>query len=173
VSRLAAFFVDAVVLAVSLHTTAWLTRATARALGRLAPPVNLSAIVATIAPFLVGGYFLLFWSILGQTPGKWLMGIKIVPIGGGRLRPGRALVRLVGYILSALPVYLGFVWILGPKRRGWHDLLAHTEVTYVRRRRAPATSVRAAELRERMHEPVTRPVSYQPPPRPAKAGWPH
>jgi uncharacterized RDD family membrane protein YckC len=172
VTRFAAFFMDAVILTVSIHVVDWLLRAAARTLGRLAPPVNLNAILVAMVPFIVALYLFVFWSALGQTPGKWFMGIKIVPVEGGRLRPGRALLRLAGYVLSSLPVYLGFVWILGPRRRGWHDILAHTEVTYVRRRRAPASAVSATALRERIHEhePVTRLVSYHPPPRPSRAG---
>jgi uncharacterized RDD family membrane protein YckC len=169
VTRFAAFFVDAIILTLALRTTSWLVRATARALGHFAPPVNLHAILVAHVPLLVAVYNLAFWTMLGQTPGKWLMGIKIVPVEGGRLTFKRSLLRLLGYLLSALPVYLGFLWILGPRRRGWHDILAHTEVTYVRRRPAPA-ALTAARVRDRMQASVIGPVSYRPPPRPSKAG---
>ena len=33
------------------------------------------------------------------------------------------------------PFYLGFLWVLGPERRGFHDRLAGTEVVYTRRPR--------------------------------------
>ena len=47
------------------------------------------------------------------------------------------MLRCFAYLLSALPFYLGFLWMLGPQRRGWHDKLADTEVVYVARRRQP------------------------------------
>ena len=134
VSRLAAFFVDAVILSLSVRSAAWLLRGAARVLGRYAPPVDLSAVLLALGPLIVAVYLVAFWATIGQTPGKWLLGIKIVSVeGAGRLTVGRAVVRLIGYIVSALPCYLGFLWILGPQRRGWHDRLAGTAVTYVRR----------------------------------------
>jgi uncharacterized RDD family membrane protein YckC len=66
-----------------------------------------------------------------------LLGVKVVARGGGRLTLGRAIVRLFGYLISALPFYLGFLWILGPRRLGLHDFLAGTEVVYVVRPRPP------------------------------------
>ena len=169
VTRFAAFFVDAIVVAVVLRSTGWLLRATTRVLGHFAPPVNLDEVLVALVPFLAGLYIIVFWTALGQTPGKLLMGIKIVPVGGGPLTFKRGLVRLFGYLVSALPLYLGYLWILGPERRGWHDLLAHTEVTYVRRRPAPAV-LTTLNLRERVQAAVTAPVYYRPPPRPAKVG---
>ena len=164
VTRLAAFFADAVVIAVCLRSAAWLLAGTARVLGHFAPPVNLKRLVLALAPLLIAVYNVAFWRTIGQTPGKWLMGIKVVPVEGGRLRLGRAVIRLAGYLVSALPFYLGCLWILGPQRRGWHDRLAGTEVRYVRRQPA-STIVTADELRRRIAGTVTLEdrVSYQPP----------
>jgi uncharacterized RDD family membrane protein YckC len=168
VSRFAAFLADAVIVAIGLRTTLWLLHALPRVLWRFAPPVNLTRIFVALVPFIVGAYNVAFWTVLGQTPGKWLMGLKVVPTAGGRMTLKRSLVRLVGYLVSALPVYVGFLWILGPRRRGWHDLLAGTEVTYVRRRPAPS-GITAASVRDRMREPVRRPVLSRPPGPAAKA----
>jgi len=131
VSRLAAFVVDALLLALSLRITQWILDGIAHNLGRLALPIDLSAVVLAVWPFVIAGYLVTFWTTLGQTPGKWLLGLRVVSVGGGRLRVGQALLRVAGYILSALPCYLGFVWMLGPDRRAWHDRLAGTEVVYV------------------------------------------
>jgi uncharacterized RDD family membrane protein YckC len=157
VTRFGAFFADAVVVAVGLQLTDWLLRAVRRTLGHFAPPVRLDTILAALVPVIVGSYLVAFWTILGQTPGKILMGIKVVPLGGGRMTFGRSLVRLAGYLVSALPLYLGLLWMLGPRRRGWHDLLAHTEVRYVRRHVVSAT-LTAAALHERMLASVRRPA---------------
>jgi uncharacterized RDD family membrane protein YckC len=165
VSRFAAFFADAVVIAVSLRSAAWLLGGTARVLGRFAPPVHLKPLLFTVAPLLIAIYNVAFWKATGQTPGKWLMGIKVVPVEGGRLPLRRAVVRLGGYLISALPFYLGCLWILGPERLGWHDRVARTEVRYLRRQPA-STIVTAEELRRRIAGAVTLEdrVSYQPPP---------
>jgi uncharacterized RDD family membrane protein YckC len=131
VTRLAAFVIDALLLGVALRLTQWMLEGMARNLGRLAPPINLSAVVLAVWPFVIVAYLVVFWSTLGQTPGKWLLGLRVVSIGGGPLRLSQALLRVAGYILSALPCYLGFLWVLGPERRAWHDRLAGTEVLYV------------------------------------------
>jgi uncharacterized RDD family membrane protein YckC len=148
VSRLAAYFVDALVIAVTLRGTAWLFQGTEKLLGRFAPPVNVGALLFIYAPLVVATYFVAFWTTFGRTPGKWLLGLEVVPIEGGPLVFRRSLLRFAGYLLSSLPFYLGFLWILGPQRRGWHDRIARTEVTYVRRHVAETST--ADELRRRM-----------------------
>ena len=90
-------------------------------------------------------YNIVFWRFGGQTPGKWLLGLRVVALGGGRVGIGRAALRFAGYLLSALPFYLGFLWVLGPERRGFHDRLAGTEVVYTRRpgRKRPSPDERS------------------------------
>jgi uncharacterized RDD family membrane protein YckC len=59
------------------------------------------------------------------------MGLRVVTINGKRLSLLRAILRLIGYLLSALPLYLGFLWTLvDDRRQGWHDKLAGTCVVY-------------------------------------------
>lgn len=75
-------------------------------------------------------YDLGFWMLAGQTPGKRLMGVRIVRTGGERLRFGNALRRELAYVLSGI-LFLGFLWILfDNKRQGLHDKLAGTVVVY-------------------------------------------
>ncbi|MBI5461943.1 MAG: RDD family protein [Gammaproteobacteria bacterium] len=71
----------------------------------------------------------LWWRFQG-TPGKLLLGCRIVDArNGGRPRLWQVLVRLFGYALSALPLGLGFLWVIWDKRhQGWHDKLARTLV---------------------------------------------
>jgi uncharacterized RDD family membrane protein YckC len=167
VSRSAALFVDAAIVTVVLRGTAWLFAGLDRTLGRFAPPVNLHKVILAISPLLIGVYLVGFWTVLGQTPGKWLMGLKVLPLGGGRLTVKRSLTRLVGYVLAALPLYLGFLWILGPQRRGWHDRFARTEVAYTRRR--PVDTTTAKDLRRRIRADVGPAPQGLPSPRPAPA----
>ena len=101
----------------------------------MAPPADLAALVLAVSPLFIVAYSLAFWCTIGQTPGKWLMGIKIVGANGGRVTVARA-APVVGYLVSALPFYLGFLAVLGPRRLSWHDRFAHTEVVYVSGARA-------------------------------------
>ena len=84
---------------------------------------------------VVIGYFTFFWSLVGFTPGKALLGLKVVRKDGARISFGRSLVRFFAYWISALPLFLGFLWVLwDPKRRGWHDKIAGTQVLYIPRK---------------------------------------
>ena len=76
------------------------------------------------------GYFPYFWSKSGQTPGMKVMNIKVVrDADGGPVTMGSAILRLIGYWVSSLVFYIGFIWIFIDKRqRGWFDLIAGTVV---------------------------------------------
>jgi uncharacterized RDD family membrane protein YckC len=75
-------------------------------------------------------YWILFWMLAGQTPGKRLMGLRIIRVDGGRVTIGACIRRLIGYYLSAF-LMLGFIWVLFDSRRqGFHDKLAGTLVLY-------------------------------------------
>jgi uncharacterized RDD family membrane protein YckC len=141
VSRLVAFIIDASIVAIVVRTIHWILQGAEQTLRRFAPPIDLPALVLALLPLFAAAYLFGFWTALGQTPGKLLMGVKVVAVGGSPIGWRRALIRVCGYVLSAIPCYLGFFWILGPKRRGWHDKLARTEVVYVPARRRAATQV--------------------------------
>lgn len=76
---------------------------------------------------------LLFWRFRSATPGKMLIGARIVDADTGERPSTRNLViRYFGYLLSMLPVMLGFVWIaIDPRKQAFHDKLANTVVVYV------------------------------------------
>jgi len=144
VTRLGALIADTIILWVSLQGTESLLNLMQHALRRFAPPVSLGRLLLVCAPVIITLYNIVFWWIRGQTPGKWLLGLRVVALGGGKLSLGRATLRFAGYLLSALPFYLGFLWILGSERRGFHDRLAGTEVVYARRpsRKLPSLNER-------------------------------
>lgn len=74
-------------------------------------------------------YFATFWATTGQTPGNRLMRIRVTRSDGGKLRPMRALLRVVGVLLAALPLFAGFIPILfNDRRRGLGDWIADTVV---------------------------------------------
>lgn len=77
------------------------------------------------------GYFIVFWMLVGQTPGKMLMGVRVVSMNGRPLSFFQAVRRLIGYYISMLVFFLGFLWILiSDSRQGWHDKFARTYVIY-------------------------------------------
>lgn len=79
-------------------------------------------------------YFTYFHGIAGQTPGKMIFGLKVVQTTEEKMTPGIAFLRWVGYIVSGLFLYLGFIWIaFDGKKQGWHDKIAGTIVIQVRK----------------------------------------
>ena len=79
---------------------------------------------------LVAALVLWFWGRFGATPGKLALGIKIVDAQSGKpASTGRLALRLACYLVSALPLYLGFLWVAVDRRKqGWHDKIAGTVV---------------------------------------------
>jgi uncharacterized RDD family membrane protein YckC len=75
---------------------------------------------------------ILFWRYQGATPGKMAIGARIVDAAsGGQPTTARLVVRYFAYLVSALPLFLGFIWIaLDRRKQGWHDKIAGTAVVY-------------------------------------------
>jgi uncharacterized RDD family membrane protein YckC len=96
-------------------------------------PHSLAAILLGSGGAIVAlGYFTLFWSTVGQTPGMRLAGVRVRgPGSDGRLTAGRAFVRTLGLALAIIPCFLGFVPALfDSRRRALPDYLANTVVRY-------------------------------------------
>jgi uncharacterized RDD family membrane protein YckC len=76
-----------------------------------------------------------FWAERQGTPGKLVLGLRIVDAETGATPPvNRLVLRYVGYLVSALPLGLGYLWALwDPRRQGWHDKMAGTLVVRDRR----------------------------------------
>lgn len=81
--------------------------------------------------FIVSLYFIVLHSWSGKTLGKIFMGIRVESSQGGGLSVGVSFLRLVGYLLSAVPVGAGFLWaVLDRDHAAWHDKLAGSRVVY-------------------------------------------
>ena len=95
--------------------------------------------LGTVAWLVLGGFYLVaFWSLAGQTPGMRFFGIRLGVAGRG-LRLRASLLRLLGLVLAALPLGLGFLGVLfDERRRGWQDRFAGVDVDYEVREPAPA-----------------------------------
>lgn len=115
VDRLVAYLIDAVILFAAF----WLVAA------------FFDAAITLLLWFLIPPlYFIVFWQSSGQTPGKSAMKLRVVSAETGSfIDTGTAVLRYVGYIISAIPFYLGFLWIIWDgKNEAWHDKIAKTRV---------------------------------------------
>ena len=71
-----------------------------------------------------------FWIYRSATPGKMMLGLKIIRTDGGeKLTAGQSIGRYLAYYLSMIPLFLGFIWVaFDARKQGWHDKLAGTLV---------------------------------------------
>jgi uncharacterized RDD family membrane protein YckC len=59
------------------------------------------------------------------------VGIKVLPVSGA-MTCGRAVLRLVGFLLAALPLGIGILSLdSDPNKQAWHDKIADTYVVKV------------------------------------------
>jgi uncharacterized RDD family membrane protein YckC len=74
----------------------------------------------------------LFWKYKSATPGKMMMGLKVVDAQTfGPVPTGRLVLRYLAYYVSLLPLMLGFIWVAFDRRkRGFHDMIAKTVVVH-------------------------------------------
>ncbi|MDX2136829.1 MAG: RDD family protein [Chloroflexota bacterium] len=92
---------------------------------------NLQTFSLVLSLIVLTGYHVYFLTTQnGQTPGKRLVNIRIVKKDGSKLTAADAFLRnVVGYLISNLIFWLGFVWIMVDKdRQGWHDKMVNTIV---------------------------------------------
>ena len=146
VSRLFAFVLDVIILVVAMTLITWLITFI-NLLFSFEIVIGkglLAFVVTTLLTFGVYiGYPVLFWTLTGQTPGMTLMGLRVVTTDGRYLSLGRSIRRLIGYVIAAMPLFLGFIWILiDDRRQGWHDKIAGTCVVYAWRARPDETFFR-------------------------------
>jgi len=80
-------------------------------------------------------YFTLFWSSKFQgTPGKILLGLKIVDANGNKISYSTALIRYISTIISSLLLGIGYLLIIfDGKKQALHDKLASTCVIKVKK----------------------------------------
>ena len=94
-------------------------------------PILLSiSLIYSIASLV---YFVGFNGRFGHTPGKWLLGLRIVTDTGEPITYGRAFARYGAELLSLLILGIGYLMIaMNPQKKGLHDQLAGTRVVHSR-----------------------------------------
>lgn len=102
-------------------------------------------------------YFTYFYGTTGRTPGKMMLGLQVVSTEGKPISFGIAFLRSVGYMVSSLVFYLGFIWIgFDRRKQGWHDKIAGTVVII----RSPETPTEGVFIPE-SPAPRTQPLEKQ------------
>ena len=92
----------------------------------------------------------------GQTIGKMVTGVRVLDVDGEPPRVGASLLRYAGYVVSAVPMFLGYVMAgLRTDKRALHDLIAGTRVERLSRRgaSAPEDPVETPPTAERVDSP--------------------
>lgn len=157
-TRVVSFTIDAALITV---VDVVIGIAAALILSLLHIPHGLRTVLAVIGAvaFVLGSiaYFAGFWATTGQTPGARMLQVRVVTEHGTRVHAAWAILRCVGVVLAALPLFAGFVPILfDRRRRGFQDWLAHTVVV-----EAPGPSI--AEV-SRAKKRAIYEASRRPPP---------
>lgn len=85
-------------------------------------------IIQATSLLLFAAYMIVFWVKYGATPGKWLLGCKVVDnTTGENLDYKQAIKRFLAYIPATLALCIGFFSIKWNKEcRGWHDRMTNT-----------------------------------------------
>ena len=98
--------------------------------GIAARAVGMGFIYRRIDIFVGAAYAIFFWvNRGGATLGKQVMKIKVVTEDGKPVDYKTAVLRYLGYIVSSIVIFLGFLWVLwDEKKQGWHDKIAKTVV---------------------------------------------
>ena len=143
-TRLLAIVIDVLII----QAVAWSVGAVAAVTASLFDiSQNLETLIIAAGAFVAllwsAGYFVFFWSTTGQTPGDRVMEIRVQDAVDGRpLHFFRAVLRLLGAVLSALILFVGYLMILvDTRRRALHDRMVGSVVVYApkarRLRRGP------------------------------------
>jgi uncharacterized RDD family membrane protein YckC len=137
--RLVAYIIDAIIITVPLVIIAVIIGiATGAALGASgntsdqtvgAASTGVSGLIQLIGFVLTVGYFVFFWG-QGSTLGMRLFRLRVADANTGQpIGYGRAALRYIGFIVSALVCYIGLIWAaFDGRKQGWHDKIATSVV---------------------------------------------
>ena len=129
-SRALAFSIDFAIVFAATVATGFAVQSVLSVIIRGVDTSKLSAVWVIGIPWLFAIYSAIFWVLVGKTPGKAMLGLRVVRMDDRAIGWGTAVTRVVGYALSSI-LMLGFIWIAFDRRRqGFHDKLARTFVVY-------------------------------------------
>jgi uncharacterized RDD family membrane protein YckC len=126
-----ALAVDAIIVAFVFVVGGALIGLVASLFGGLRPTWLVDALAAVGWSAVVIGYFVMFWTTVGQTPGMRLMRVRVVTASGEPPSGWRSLVRLIGLGLAVILLFTGFLpALVDRRRRALEDFMAGTTVVY-------------------------------------------
>lgn len=140
------------------------------------PSMAGSSSVGDLADLLFVAFVVCYVIVLtatGGTPGKRILGMRVVRVDGSQTGISKALGRELLKPLTILPLGLGWLWMLDePMARTWHDLAAGTVVVRdVRSRPRPSWSNPVASQQAPASTASVQPrTSKLPPPPPPAEG---
>jgi uncharacterized RDD family membrane protein YckC len=133
-ARTLAFALDLMVALAFFLTGAALAGLAASLVGELRPQWLVGALLGVWWTLAVAGYFIVFWTAAGQTPGMRVMRMRVTTLNEEPLGIGRAVLRFVGLLLAIVPLFAGFLpMLVDARRRGLQDYLGGTIVLYTDR----------------------------------------
>ena len=131
-ARFAANFLDGILISIFVSPgSIWLAHETERRVGSEDWGVALA--FYSVLYILSQVILLVLWYKKQASIGKMAISANIVDARTGKAPTKNQLIgRYFAYLLSFLPLGLGFLWIaFDSKKQGWHDKLAGTAVIYV------------------------------------------
>lgn len=134
--RLVAYIIDSIIVSIPIFVIAFILGLIIGISSSANGNQNSSA--ATSAASILGdviglaisiGYFSYFWGV-GSTLGMRLFHLRVADANtGAPIGFGRALLRYLGFFISAIVCYIGLIWAaFDSRKQGWHDKIASTVV---------------------------------------------
>jgi len=130
-TRGVALAADAIIVAFVFVVGGALIGLVASLFGGLRPEWLVGALAGAAAWLLLIGYFVTFWSTVGQTPGMRVMRVRVVSASGEAPSGWRSLLRLIALALAVILLFTGFLpALVDRRRRALQDFVAGTTVVY-------------------------------------------
>lgn len=137
--RFAAYSIDSaivslpVLIATGVWTFSLVEQGIMASLPQATPSMFLLPIIGGIATLVLSiVYPVTFWALRGETPGKKILGLRVVTMSGETpIGWRRAMLRGMGYTINSFVFGIGFLLIaVSDDKRGLHDRLADTCVVW-------------------------------------------
>jgi uncharacterized RDD family membrane protein YckC len=133
VSRAIALAIDAAIVQGALLLVAALLGLVATLVGGITLGSVEQVLAAAAWVVATAAYFVVWWSLAGQTLGQRAMQLMVLTTdGAGPPTPMRSTVRVLWLGLCIVPLFAGFLpALVDDRRRGLHDLVAGTVVVHL------------------------------------------
>jgi uncharacterized RDD family membrane protein YckC len=135
--RLVAVLIDGIIVGLaSAMVQAFLIPSLLRpnpSIAQASASVALIGLAYLLGTAIAASYEALFIYRMGATPGKLVMGLKVVRPGGGRISLGRSFGRYFAKLLSAAILSIGYIMAaFDQEKRALHDRIVDTRVIRAR-----------------------------------------